>query len=107
MSRHIYVSGPISSDPEGHARTAMREAARLMDAGLHPFVPHLSVHWEKHHPRDYESWMAWDFAWLRRCDAILRLPGHSPGADREVALAESLGLPVFMSVDEAIRWATP
>ncbi len=106
MSKHIYVSGPISSDPEGHAKTAMREAARLMDAGLHPFVPHLSVWWEKHYPRHYESWMAWDFAWLDRCDAILRLPGHSPGADREMAVAEAAGLPRFHSVEECIEWAT-
>jgi hypothetical protein len=103
--RYVYVSGPISSDPEGHAVAAMGEAARLMDAGLHPFVPHLSVWWEKHHPRAYESWMAWDFAWLKRCDAILRLPGHSPGADREMAMARELGLPAFHSAADVIAWA--
>lgn len=105
--KHIYVSGPISSDPEGHALTAMREASRLMDAGLHPFVPHLSVWWERHHPRPYESWMAWDFAWLSRCDAILRLPGHSPGADREMAAAAKAGIPSFHSVEDVIAWARP
>ena len=30
---------------------------------------------------------------VRRCDGILRLPGESPGADREQSHAERLGLP--------------
>jgi len=47
----------------------------------------------------------WDFAWLRRCDAILRLPGHSPGADREMAAAAEQGIPAFGSVDAVIEWA--
>jgi hypothetical protein len=49
--------------------------------------------------------MELDFGWVRRCDAVLRLPGASSGADREVALAERLGLPVFGSVDEVLTWA--
>jgi hypothetical protein len=32
---------------------------------------------------------------LRRCDAVLRLPGESKGADDDVALARKLGLRVF------------
>lgn len=36
--------------------------------------------------------------WLERCDAIIRLPGDSSGADAEVRRAEQLKLPVFPSV---------
>jgi hypothetical protein len=37
---------------------------------------------------------------LERCDALLRLPGASRGADMDVARARALGLPVLTSVDE-------
>lgn len=35
-----------------------------------------------------------------RCDAVLRLPGASRGADRDVARAQALGLPVYHHIDE-------
>ena len=37
---------------------------------------------------------------LSRCDAVLRLPGASKGADDDVALAEKLGLRVFEKLDD-------
>ncbi len=37
---------------------------------------------------------------IDRCDAILRLPGASTGADGDVARARALGLPVLTSLDE-------
>jgi hypothetical protein len=37
---------------------------------------------------------------LQRCDAVLRLPGESRGADRDVAIAEARGIPVFTSLAE-------
>ncbi|MFJ9388448.1 DUF4406 domain-containing protein [Nocardioides sp. NPDC101246] len=37
---------------------------------------------------------------LQRCDAVLRLPGASTGADQDVAIAESRGLPVYYDVAE-------
>ena len=35
---------------------------------------------------------------IHRCDAVLRLPGDSKGADQDVAIARELGLPVYTSV---------
>ncbi|MET9708432.1 DUF4406 domain-containing protein [Streptomyces griseus] len=35
---------------------------------------------------------------LARCDAVLRLPGDSAGADKDVALARRRGLPVYYDV---------
>ncbi|WP_414820653.1 DUF4406 domain-containing protein [Streptomyces rubrogriseus] len=35
---------------------------------------------------------------LARCDAVLRLPGDSTGADRDVAHARRRGLPVYHDV---------
>jgi hypothetical protein len=37
---------------------------------------------------------------LTRCDAVLRLPGASKGADEDVRLAKERGLPVFESLAE-------
>ncbi len=37
---------------------------------------------------------------LARCDAVLRLPGRSVGADQDVAIARQRGLPVYFSLDE-------
>jgi len=37
---------------------------------------------------------------LERCDAVLRLPGDSRGADQDVAIARRRGLPVFTSLAE-------
>jgi len=37
---------------------------------------------------------------LARCDAVLRLPGDSRGADQDVALARKRNLPVYRSIDE-------
>lgn len=37
---------------------------------------------------------------LERCDALLRIPGDSRGADMDVARAQALGLPVYTRVTD-------
>ena len=37
---------------------------------------------------------------LTKCDAVLRIPGDSSGADKDVEIAKSLGLKVFYSIKE-------
>jgi hypothetical protein len=37
---------------------------------------------------------------LQHCDAVLRLPGASRGADQDVAIARERGIPVYFSLDE-------
>ncbi|MEV7799820.1 DUF4406 domain-containing protein [Microbacterium foliorum] len=37
---------------------------------------------------------------LQHCDAVLRLPGDSAGADKDVEIALDRGLPVYRSIDE-------
>jgi hypothetical protein len=37
---------------------------------------------------------------LQHCDAVLRLPGESTGADQDVAIARERGIPVYFDVDE-------
>jgi hypothetical protein len=37
---------------------------------------------------------------IERCDAVLRLPGASKGADEDVRRASARGLPIYASIDE-------
>jgi hypothetical protein len=37
---------------------------------------------------------------LQHCDAVLRLPGESQGADQDVAIAQQRGLPVYTAVEQ-------
>ena len=41
---------------------------------------------------------------LQHCDAVLRLPGESKGADQDVAIARGRGIPVFTTLDEIRAW---
>lgn len=40
---------------------------------------------------------------LQHCDAVLRLPGESRGADRDVAIARDRGIPVYHDLAEVPR----
>lgn len=53
----------------------------------------------------HADWYGMDLVIVSRCDAVLRLPGESVGADLEVQKAEELGLPVFTTVEGVIAWA--
>lgn len=104
----VYAAGPYTGktpeEIEANVKRALDVGDALEDAGLCAFIPHLS-HWRHaHKPRDYEHWMAVDFEWVKRCDALLRMEGASSGADREVVFANENGIPVFNSVEEVLRW---
>lgn len=101
---YVYVAGPISNDTIGSVRRAINVSRALDAGGCSCYVPHLSVLAEMVAPRDYEDWMELDFAWLKRCDALFRLPGDSPGADREVEEARRLHIPVFVLASDLFRW---
>jgi hypothetical protein len=104
VRKRVYVAGPLSTgDPVLNTKIAIEAGDRLLGAGWAPFVPHLSWYWESlHTPHNYETWMELDLPWVSVADAVLRLPGTSPGADREVALALSLGIPVYYDIEEML-----
>lgn len=100
----VYVAGPYSADPDGCTRAAITVGDQLADAGYAPYVPHLSHFWDAQHPRGYEQWMALHLPWVEAADVVLRIPGVSAGADREVTHARRCGVPVVYSVAELEAW---
>jgi Domain of unknown function (DUF4406) len=109
MKPLVYVAGPVTSAPLENTHAALVFGAGLIDTGLvAPVMPHLTCFWQMVTPRSYETWLAYDAEILRRCDALLRLPGASPGADREVELARRMQLPIFdgpLSRVHLLEWA--
>lgn len=91
----VYVAGPYSGDTHQHIRKALMAAESLVDAGFVPLVPHLHHLWDLVSPQPYEYWMQIVTTLLLRTDVVLRIGGHSPGADREVRLARQHGIPVY------------
>ena len=100
MRAKIYIAGPYTKgDVALNVRNAIKTANELADLSFAPFVPHFTHFWHMLYPRPYEFWLELDNEFLPYCDAVLRIPGESDGADKEVALAKTLGLPVFYGIE--------
>lgn len=112
----IYIAGPITKgDPVWNAAQADRAAFELMERGFAVINPMLTM-WagaaeaggtrpdpKAHGPFEtltHETWVKTSLALVERCDAVLRLPGDSRGADAEVAHADLKGIPVYYSVED-------
>lgn len=101
-----YIAGPITSSGNltENVRHGISVGNMLLYDGVIPFVPHLSELWNYVSVVSYEKWLYYDKEWIRGCDALLRLPGKSRGASREVRHANSLGIPVFYNYKDLITW---
>lgn len=100
----VYVASPYTQgDVAANVAAAMDAADTLIRAGFAPFVPHLSHFQHMMHPHPYDTWIALDLCWLEVCDALVRLPGPSAGADAEVEWCVVHGVPVFDSVRALIH----
>ena len=100
----VYIASPYTKgDVAVNVKAQLDAADELMNEGFAPFAPLYSHFQHMAHPRPYEDWMKIDFEWVTVCDCLLRLPGESSGADREVELAESLNIPVYYSIDEVCK----
>jgi nucleoside 2-deoxyribosyltransferase len=99
----IYVASPYSHGNQAeNVRASLDACEAIANAGGVPFCPLFSHFWHFVYPHPWEFWMKQDLEWVEACDALLRLPGISTGADREVEYALSLGKPVVYSVEDAI-----
>lgn len=104
----VYVAGPYTRpDPVFNTHAAVRAGEDLQSTGLVTcLVPHLSLlsHIIVPH-NDIDHWYEHDLATLARCDALIRLPGDSSGADNEVEFAIERGIPVFYGTATLVEWA--
>ncbi len=92
----VYIAGPYTNgDTEANVLAAMEVADQVLTAGHTPFLPHLFHFWHRVFPHEYQAWTDMDMEWLSLCEALIRLPGESSGADAEVKLADELGIRVY------------
>jgi hypothetical protein len=102
--KKVYIASSYSHGaPLTNVRRQIDTGEELINAGFYPYLPLLSHYQDIVYYHDYETWMRLTGAWLSVCNDILRLPGESKGADREVALARELGIPVFYSIGELVE----
>lgn len=99
----VYVAGPYTNpDPCANTHRAVHTGQLLLNAGYSPFIPHLTHFWHTMIPNPYQVWLDYDMEWLLACDVVLRLPGESSGADKELAMAKQAGIPIAYSLDEVL-----
>lgn len=106
MKQYVYIAGPMTKgNYVSNIAKGCDAGDAVWQAGYYPYIPHLSAFWEfrSMSKKDYEDMMDLDFAWLEKCDALIRLEGESPGADREVQHAISNGIPVYYGVGDFLR----
>lgn len=100
----VYVAGPISQgDSVGNCQRAIKIGFELMDQGYAPYVPHYSYFVDAASISGtgrYKQWISLDLSWISVCHGLLRLSGTSKGADREVAWAKQIGVPVFYDLQD-------
>lgn len=103
----VYVAGPYTEpDPVENTHKAIVFADRLHATGkVACFVPHQNLLWHIVKPHEALYWYDHDLAFLKRCDAMFRMEGYSPGADDEEKFAGHYGIPVFFDQHELLKWA--
>jgi hypothetical protein len=103
----VYIAGPYTHpDPVLNVRRSIETASRLYDSGkVVPLIPHLTMLWQLVDPKPLDHWYEYDLHLLRRCDAVLVIPGKSAGAEAEAKLALDLGMPLFDDEQELLEWA--
>lgn len=101
----VYIAGPFRAPTQWGIAENVRAAERwgkvVGEMGAMPMIPHANTaHF--HGLMTEEFWIEGTKELLRRCDAILMIPGweKSTGARGEKAEAERLGLPVFVAIEE-------
>jgi hypothetical protein len=104
----IYVSGPYIGSTyhqtDAYITYAREWAEKLARAGHAFYCPHLNTGHFDTIARDVPApfWREMNLNILRRCDAVLLLPGwdNEEASRRDVEYAENWGIPVIVDIDE-------
>lgn len=105
--KYVYVASPYNSNPVHNTHNAMEYGNWLVDAGFVPIIPHVHMIWNIHTPRQEVFWYKFTMDLMRICDAVVRFPGESMGADEECRVAKEIGIPVFYSLNDLITHERP
>lgn len=96
----VYIASPYTKgDVAANVRESFIVALDLIKKGFLPYCPLWTHFLHFLFPQSYEFWMDFSMGWLERCDCLLRLSGESDGADKELARARELGIPVYYAVE--------
>lgn len=105
----VYVAGKFSA-PDQWQRTRNVRAAENIAYGVAcmgamPLNP-LANTCNFYGTLDEKFWYAGTLELLRRCDALILVPGweDSKGVKAEIAEANRRGMPIFYRVDEIAEW---
>jgi len=97
----IYVAGPYRGDVDGNIAKARAVAAECYLAGHDVICPHMNTaKMDEDTGLPDEFWLNTTLNLLRRCDAIVLVPGweSSKGTQAEAAYAKQVGIPVYTTV---------
>ncbi len=106
----VYVAGPLNADDAAkylrHTARMCRATLDLLHRGFSPYCPALDLtlglidgHFQ------YQDYFNLNQPWLAKADAVYVLD-HSPGTDREIATAQSLGIPIFYEKEHGLDTLT-
>jgi len=99
----VYIASAYTKgDVAINVRKSFIAADKLAKLGYLPFPPLFTHFWHFLVPHAYEFWIGMDLEWILHCDCLLRLPGESSGADKEVKFAIQNNIPVYYSIQELI-----
>lgn len=104
----VYVAGPFRAptpwEQEQNVRRAEEASLRVWKAGLVAICPHTQTRFFQNSAPD-QYWLEGTLEMMRRCDAVLVLPGYekSVGTLGEITEATLLGIPVFYNIDALIK----
>ena len=106
--KRIYLSGPMTGwNILENVTRAIGVYRELIEAGFAPLCPHLNYYADQAGAIPHAVWMEIDLPWVAAADAVLRIPGESPGSDIEQVRAELLGVPVFTSLAALLKHFDP
>jgi len=111
----LYVAGRYRSasaaEVERNIRFAEQFGMLAAETGLwFPVIPHANtMHWERIWGFDDEFYLQGTMELMRRCDALLLIPGAetSDGAIAEVLEAQRLNMNIFYNWEQLVEYSKP
>lgn len=106
----VYIAGPFTAKTPWEIRQNINRAEEVAfevaEAGFMPLCPHTNTG-NFIGTKTSKFWYEGTLELMRRCDAVLVLPGYknSVGTRSEINEAARIGLPVFLNINDLALWA--